>query len=141
METKKEKKKGFWASLFSLKVKSSSCSSNSTMKKEEKATGSCNCDSNTATTENTAVFFPRTIDRVKEIKVLGPGCAKCKATYHIIEEVIKTNNLDVKLTKIDDITEMMSYNIINTPAVVVDEVICLKGYIPTKKEIENLLGI
>ena len=45
-----------------------------------------------------------------EIKVLGPGCAKCKTTYNVIEKVIKENNLDVKLTKVDDIMEMVSYN-------------------------------
>ena len=44
-----------------------------------------------------------------EIKVLGPGCAKCKTTYNVIEKVIKENNLDVKLTKVDDIMEMVSY--------------------------------
>lgn len=40
-----------------------------------------------------------------EIKVLGPGCVKCKTTYNVIEKVIKENNLDVKLTKVDDIME------------------------------------
>lgn len=40
-----------------------------------------------------------------EIKVLGPSCAKCKTTYNVIEKVIKENNLDVKLTKVDDIME------------------------------------
>ena len=53
-----------------------------------------------------------------EVKVLGPGCAKCKTTFQVIEKVIKENNLDVKLTKVDDIMEMMSYNIMTTPAVV-----------------------
>lgn len=48
-----------------------------------------------------------------EIKVLGPGCAKCKTTYNVIEKVIKENNLDVKLTKVDDIMEMVSYKICN----------------------------
>ena len=51
-----------------------------------------------------------------EVKVLGPGCAKCKTTFQVIEKVIKENNLDVKLTKVDDIMEMMSYNIMTTPA-------------------------
>ena len=49
-----------------------------------------------------------------EVKVLGPGCAKCKTTFQVIEKVIKENNLDVKLTKVDDIMEMMSYNIMTT---------------------------
>lgn len=76
-----------------------------------------------------------------EIKVLGPGCAKCKTTYNVIEKVIKENNLDVKLTKVDDIMEMVSYNIMTTPAVVVDEVVKMKGQIPTESDVKKLLGI
>ena len=76
-----------------------------------------------------------------EIKVLGPGCAKCKTTYNVIEKVIKENNLDVKLTKVDDIMEMMNYNIMITPAVVVDEVVKMKGKVPTESDVKQLLGI
>ena len=76
-----------------------------------------------------------------EIKVLGPGCAKCKTTYDVIEKVIKENNLDVKLTKVDDIMEMMNYNILTTPAVVVDEVVKMKGQVPTESDVKKLLGI
>lgn len=76
-----------------------------------------------------------------EIKVLGPGCCKCKTTYQIIEKVIKENNLDVKLTKVDDIREMMNYHIMTTPAVVVDEVVKIKGQVPSEKDIKKLLGI
>lgn len=75
------------------------------------------------------------------IKVLGPGCAKCKTTYQVIEKVIKENNLDVKLTKVDDIMEMMNYNIMTTPAVVIDEVVKMKGQVPTESEVKKLLGI
>lgn len=76
-----------------------------------------------------------------EIKVLGPGCAKCKTTYNVIEKVIKENNLDVKLTKVDNIMEMVSYNIMTTPAVVVDEVVKMKGQVPTESDVKKLLGI
>ena len=76
-----------------------------------------------------------------EIKVLGPGCAQCKTTYNVIEKVIKENNLDVKLTKVDDIMEMVSYNIMTTPAVVVDEVVKMKGQVPTESDVKKLLGI
>lgn len=76
-----------------------------------------------------------------EIKVLGPGCCKCKTTYNVIEKVIKENNLDAKLTKVDDIMEMMNYNIMTTPAVVVDEVVKMKGQVPTESDVKKLLGI
>lgn len=77
-----------------------------------------------------------------EIKVLGPGCTKCKSTYKVIEKVIKENNLeDVKLTKVDDIMEIMNYNIMTTPAVVVDEVVKLKGQVPSESDVKKLLGL
>ena len=76
-----------------------------------------------------------------EVKLLGPGCAKCKTTFQVIEKVIKENNLDVKLTKVDDIMEMMSYNIMTTPAVVVDGEVRMKGQVPSESDVKRLLGI
>lgn len=76
-----------------------------------------------------------------EIKVLGPGCAKCKATYNVIEKVLKENHIDAKLTKVDDIMEMMNYHIMTTPAVVIDEVVKMKGQVPTESEVKKLLDI
>ena len=76
-----------------------------------------------------------------EIKVLGPGCAKCKTTFKAIEKVIKENNLDVKLTKVEDIMEIMKYNIMATPTVVVDEEVKIKGKVPSESEIKNILGL
>ena len=63
-----------------------------------------------------------------EIKVLGPGCAKCKSTYNVIEKVL-------------NIMEMMNYNIMTTPAVVIDEVVKMKGQVPTESDVKKLLGI
>ena len=71
----------------------------------------------------------------------NPGCSRCKTTYQVIEKVIKENNLDVKLTKVDDLMEMMKYNIMTTPAVVVDEVVKMKGQVPTESDVKKLLGI
>ena len=49
-----------------------------------------------------------------EIKILGPGCAKCKAAYKVVEKVVKENSLDAQLSKVEDILEIMSYNIMST---------------------------
>ncbi|MBO5698422.1 MAG: TM0996/MTH895 family glutaredoxin-like protein [Bacteroidaceae bacterium] len=76
-----------------------------------------------------------------EVKVLGPGCAKCKTTYNVIEKVIKENKLDVTLTKIDDIVEMMNYNILYTPAIVVEGEVKIKGRVPSEHEVKTLLGL
>ena len=78
---------------------------------------------------------------MKDIKVLGPGCFKCRAAYQAIEKVIQDNNLDVELSKIEDITEIMSYNVMGTPAVVVDGVVRIKGHVPSENEIRQIFGI
>lgn len=128
MGTKKGNKKGFWASLFAPKPCCCSCGDNLIIEEPE---ASCCCE-----TKDTAAKTA-----IKEIKVLGPGCAKCKTTYQAIEKVIRENGLDVKLTKVEDIAEIMNYNIIGTPALVVDGVVKIKGYVPSESEIRQLLGI
>ena len=76
-----------------------------------------------------------------EIKVFGTGCAKCKSTYQIIEKVIADNQLNVVLTKVDDIVEIINAGIMATPAVMVDDVVKIKGHVPTEKEVKQLLGL
>lgn len=76
-----------------------------------------------------------------EIKVLGPGCSKCKATYQAIEKVINENHLDATLTKVDDMMEIMNYNIMTTPAVVVDGEVKFKGQVPTTSDVKKMLGL
>lgn len=76
-----------------------------------------------------------------EIKVLGPGCTKCKSTYHVIEKVLKENQVEATLTKVDDIMEIMNYNVMTTPAVVVDGVVKIKGQVPTEGDVKKILGI
>lgn len=67
-----------------------------------------------------------------EIKILGTGCGKCKTSYAVIEKVIKENNITATITKVDDIMEIMNYNILATPAVVVDGEVKIKGYVPSE---------
>ena len=76
-----------------------------------------------------------------EVKVLGACCTKCKTTYSIIEKVIKENNLDVQLTKVTDMMEIMGYNVMSIPAVVVDGEVRIKGRVPSEAEIKELLGL
>ena len=76
-----------------------------------------------------------------EIKVLGSGCAKCKTTYEMIEKIVKENQLDATLSKVEDIDELLNYGIMTTPAIVVDGEVKLKGHVPTESEIKKILGI
>lgn len=76
-----------------------------------------------------------------EIKVLGSGCAKCKTTYEMIEKIVKENQLDATLSKVEDIVELLNYGIMTTPAIVVNGEVKLKGHVPTESEIKKMLGI
>ncbi len=78
---------------------------------------------------------------IMEIKILGTGCGKCKTTYALIEKVVKENNITATIAKVEDIVEIMNYNILATPAVVVDGELKVKGYVPSEKQIKELLGL
>lgn len=75
----------------------------------------------------------------KNIKVLGPGCAKCKTTYNNVLEALKQTGAEADVTKIEDIEEMMKYNVLTTPVLMIDGVAKVKGRIADVKEIKELL--
>jgi len=76
-----------------------------------------------------------------EIIILGTGCAKCKKTHDVVEKVIKENNIEASLRKEQDIMEIVKYNIMSLPAVVVDGEVKIKGYVPSEKEIKEMLNV
>jgi small redox-active disulfide protein 2 len=77
---------------------------------------------------------------MKTIKILGTGCAKCKQTEAIIKEVIAKEGIKANVIKVEDIQDIMAYNILSTPAVVVDEVVKIKGKVPSAQEIMAALS-
>ena len=79
--------------------------------------------------------------------MLGPGCAKCKRTFAVVEKVVRESGLDVQLTKVEDIEEIMRYNLLSTPAVAIVTAgaeaprVVVKGKVPTEAEVRQLLGL
>jgi len=73
------------------------------------------------------------------IKILGTGCTNCKnlekATYNAVAEL----DLNANISKVEDIQQIMSYGIMRTPALVVDEKVILYGRVPSVDEIKELL--
>jgi small redox-active disulfide protein 2 len=77
---------------------------------------------------------------MKTIKILGTGCPKCKQTEAIIKEIIAREGIQAEVIKVEDIQQIMQYNVLSTPAIVVDEVVKMKGKVPTSQEVMNLLS-
>lgn len=73
-----------------------------------------------------------------EIKVLGTGCANCKALYSSVEQVINELGLQASLVKEEDLMKIMEYNVMTLPALVVDGKVVAKGRI-SKEEIKKIL--
>ena len=76
-----------------------------------------------------------------EVIVLGPGCKKCVLKYNAIKKVVEETGVDVSIRKVEDIVEIMKYNVMSTPAVVVDGEVKIKGYVPSEAEIKKILGV
>jgi small redox-active disulfide protein 2 len=75
----------------------------------------------------------------KNIKVLGPGCARCKTTYNNVLEALKQTGIEADVSKIEDIEEMMKYNVLTTPVLMIDEVAKVKGRVADVNEIKKML--
>ncbi len=73
------------------------------------------------------------------IKVLGSGCANCKTTYQLIEEVAQAKSIAVEIEKVEDIGEIMSYGVMSTPGVMVADKLVHSGGIPTRQAIDSWL--
>lgn len=74
-----------------------------------------------------------------EIKILGPGCPKCKTLDKLTREVVEQNGIDATITKVEDIMEIMKYGVMSTPALVVDGRVLIKGRVPSSDEIKKIL--
>jgi len=76
---------------------------------------------------------------MKNIKVLGSGCANCKSTFARIEKAAQEKGVEITLEKVEDMAQIMSYGIMSTPGVVVDGEVVHAGGIPDRKKIESWL--
>ncbi len=73
------------------------------------------------------------------IKILGPGCPKCKTTFEVVKKAVEQSGIQADIIKVEELEEMMKYNILTTPVVVVNEQIKIKGRVPTVEEVKALL--
>jgi small redox-active disulfide protein 2 len=75
-----------------------------------------------------------------EIKILGTGCSNCKNLEKAAREAVAELNLDATVVKEEDIVKIMSYGIMRTPAMVVDEKVLFYGRVPSVADIKEMLS-
>jgi small redox-active disulfide protein 2 len=76
---------------------------------------------------------------MKNIKVLGSGCAKCTKTVEVIAKIANELNINVQVTKETDPEVIMEYGVMTTPAVIIDDINVHSGSIPHRDVIESWL--
>ena len=77
---------------------------------------------------------------MKDIKVLGPGCANCKTTVALIEQVAQAKGVAVNLQKVEEMRDIVSYGVMSTPSVVIDGKVVHSGSVPSRDKIEGWLS-
>lgn len=74
-----------------------------------------------------------------DIKVLGTGCANCKNTIALIDQVAKAKGVSVTLSKVEELREIMGYGVMSTPGVVVNGKVVHAGGVPSRGKVEQWL--
>lgn len=74
------------------------------------------------------------------IKVLGTGCPRCKTLEKTTLNALAELNISANVEKVEDIVKIMSYGIMHTPALVIDEKVVLSGHVPSLKEVKEIIS-
>lgn len=75
-----------------------------------------------------------------EIKIFGSGCSTCKNLKKLVDNIVRQNKLEANVEYITDFAEMAKFNIMSSPAIMIDGEIKAAGRIPTRTEIENWIA-
>ena len=74
-----------------------------------------------------------------DIKVLGPGCAKCHKTEEIVKQALAEAGVEANVEKVTGMMEIASYGVFGTPAVVIDGQVKCVGKVPTREDVKSWL--
>ncbi|MFA7240279.1 MAG: thioredoxin family protein [Sulfuricellaceae bacterium] len=77
---------------------------------------------------------------MKNVKVLGTGCANCNTTMKLIEESAKAKGIVLQLEKVEDMAAILGYGVMSTPGVVIDGKVVHAGGVPSKAKIDAWLA-
>ncbi len=74
-----------------------------------------------------------------KIKILGTGCARCKALFRLTTKALGELKIDARVEKVEDIRKIMEYAVMRTPALVINEKVVISGQIPKIADLKKLL--
>jgi small redox-active disulfide protein 2 len=74
-----------------------------------------------------------------KIQILGTGCPKCEKTTKVVKEVVEELGLEAEIEKVTDLNEIMTFNVMSTPAVVIDGQVKIAGRVPSARALRKLL--
>ncbi|MEI7643315.1 MAG: thioredoxin family protein [Chloroflexales bacterium] len=74
------------------------------------------------------------------VKVLGPGCANCKRLEALVQKVVAERGLTAEVEKVTDYAQMMRWNLMKTPGLVVNDTLVVSGRVPNETEIASWLA-
>ena len=75
------------------------------------------------------------------IKLLGSGCSRCKQAFQVVEKVVRNVQSDAQVEYITDIMQIMQYDVLSTPAIVVDGKVRFAGGVPSEQQVKDLLSL
>ena len=75
-----------------------------------------------------------------DIKVLGPGCANCRTTVALIEQVAKARGVSLTLSMVEEMRDIAGYGVMRTPGVVIDGKVVHAGGVPSRDKVEQWLA-
>jgi small redox-active disulfide protein 2 len=78
-------------------------------------------------------------DVMKQVKVLGSGCANCRSTVRLIEEVAQSQGVDIALEKVERIEDIVAAGVMRTPGVIIDGRIVHSGGVPSRDAVAGWL--
>ena len=74
------------------------------------------------------------------VKILGPGCPNCRKLEAIARDAASSAGIQAEFVKVTDINDILAYDILSTPSLVIDEKVVSSGRIPTQAEVRQWLG-
>ncbi|MGD9201772.1 MAG: thioredoxin family protein [Chitinispirillia bacterium] len=77
---------------------------------------------------------------MKKIQILGTGCTKCKKLFEISQRVVTENNIDAEISKVEDLTEIMKFGVLITPALAIDGKVVFSGKVPSPDKLKILFS-